>query len=153
MSRVGKYLVQLVKCSLNKLFQVFLGVQVAKSHSRPTANSMLNSRLLSVTNCSSQACHLSSQKSGHGNFHSVLISIHSTPISSEVLLPCLHSLARPVHFAQIFLGSVVSLDHHQQICKATDQMGLPREKADRQLRPTSLSPLTLMQNCSSLHWK
>ena len=36
--------------------------------------------------------------------------------------PCLHSLARPIHFVQISLGSVLSLDH-QQICQAMDQMG------------------------------
>lgn len=79
---------------------------------------------------------------------SIPFNILSTPVSLEVLLPCLHSLAKPVHFAQIFLGTVASLDHHQQICKAMDQMGLPREKADGQLSPTSLSPLTLMQNSS-----
>ena len=46
----------------------------------------------------------------------------------EGLLPCLRFLARPVRSARIFLGSAVSLDPHQQICKARDQMGLPRER-------------------------
>lgn len=118
-------------------------MHTARCHSRPTLKSMLSSKHLSVINCSSQVCYLSSQKSGHGNFHFLLIS-------SEVLSPYRHSLARLVRFAQIFLDSVVSLDHHQQICRAMDQMGLPREKADRQLSPSSLSPLTLMPNPSRI---
>lgn len=51
----------------------------------------------------------------------------------QVCLPCLHSSARPVHFAQIFLGSGVSLARHQQICRAGGQMALTREQSRQAL--------------------
>lgn len=55
--------------------RVFLCVHVAKSHPRPTVKSTLNSQHLSVTYGSSQACRLSSQKSGHGNLHFTVMSL------------------------------------------------------------------------------
>lgn len=60
----------------------------------------------------------------------------------QVCLPCLHSSARPVHFAQIFLGSGVSLARHQQICRAGGQMALTREQSREALdRHTGRVPL------------
>ena len=77
MSRVGKYLVQLIKVKSEQAFPSFSGCADSKCHSGSTANSMLRSQLLSVANCSSQA---------HRN-QAVVISIPFSYLSTVLLSP------------------------------------------------------------------